>query len=522
MIGTPVITSPALSIENNIEMPQEFRKDHVTFNHFIFQNKANRNYLLIATIAAIIQFMIFKILYPYADFFSDSYSYIYGADDNLSFNIWPIGYSWFLRYFHFITSSDTAVVSFQYFFLILSLLVLFFTVRYFYKPAKSTSNILFIFLFFNPLFLYVCNYINSDPLFAALSVLWLTQLIWIIHRPMIYQVVTHGILLYLCFIVRNNAMIYPFLSIAAFLLSNHRRFIKLAGIGFGLLLVLLFINHQRNAAYRLYGQKEFSIFTGWQLANNALYVRGHIDLDPELLPSPESRRLDSFARVFFSSRKPDFNQRIKYYVANYYIRESKAPLKQYFLSIDSSVTDREYLLSWAKASIPFKEYGSYVLQHYPLEYAQYFMGLNLRHYFFPPLEKLEVYNLGSKTVWRTAKDWFDYESRNVKVSSYTAQKNILRIFPTLFFFINICFIGSVAYLLISKKFKKLDKENRLTIFLIVLFWLLNFSFSVFSTMNVLRYQVIPLILLFSYTILLIEWADRNVTVSQAANPVLTT
>lgn len=507
MTGVPVINNPAVP---ELQMPDEYRKGHITFQHFILQNKSNRVYLFIAGIATIVQFVIFKLLYPFADFFSDSYSYIFAANANLDINIWPIGYSWFLRYFHFITTSDTAVVTFQYFFLILSSLIFFFSILYFYKPAKTTSNIIFAFLFFNPLFLYISNYINSDPLFAALSLLWITQLVWILQRPMIYQVVTHGIILYLCFIVRNNAIIYPFISVAAFLLSNHRKSMKFSGIAFGSLLVLLFINHQRNAAFKVIGQKEFSLFTGWQLANNALYVRNHINLDPNDLPSEGAQKVDSFARIFFSKVKPSFNDRIRYYVANFYIREPKSPLKQYLNSYDSSLTDAEYMENWTKATVPFKEYGTYIMKNYPGSYVKYFVGINLRHYFFPPLEKLEEYNIGRDKVGGMAVTWFNYKSPQIKVYSKDAQKTVLKLFPTIFFFLNVCFVASLLWLLFSKQLFKQPKQHRNTIILFALFILANLGFTIFTTMNVLRYQFFPMLIMAAIVFLMIEWSEIGV------------
>jgi hypothetical protein len=62
-----------------------------SFGYFILKEKSNRNYLLIAGIACIAQLIIFKLLYPYADFFSDSYSYIQAAAAHYDVSIWPIG-----------------------------------------------------------------------------------------------------------------------------------------------------------------------------------------------------------------------------------------------------------------------------------------------------------------------------------------------------------------------------------------------------------------------------------------------
>jgi hypothetical protein len=517
MNGNTIIQNPAVP---ELKIPVELSRDHVTFNQFIFRNKTNRNYLLIASIASIIQFVVFKLLYPFADFFSDSYSYIYGAYANLDINIWPIGYSWFLRYFHFITTSDTAVVAFQYFFLILASLVFFFTIGYFFKPNKSAINILFAFLFFNPLFLYIGNYINSDPLFAAISLLWLSQLIWIIQRPMLYQVVTHGILLYLCFIVRNNAIIYPFISAFAFLLSNHRRFSKVLGIGFGSFLVILFINHQRDAAQRVIGQKEFSFFTGWQLANNALYMYNHIEVDSNALPSEEAREMNRLSKEFYSHVRPEFDQYLTVYVANFFIRQPEAPLKTYFRAHFNPKTEKEKVRDWGKAGLVFGEFGKHLMKEHPGAYARHFMLRNVKNYFLSPLEKLEVYNLGSREVWPIAVEWFKYKSKEAKAFSFTFQGRLLSLFPAFFLFINACFVFGVVLSWIKGLYKQQDPFIWRSVLLIATFWFANLAFSVFATINVLRYQFFPMLVCVAFTAVVVSWMDEKKKITIPTLPKL--
>lgn len=512
------IPSTSLSTQN---IPAEYRQDYVTFRAFIFKNKTNRNYLLIAAIATILQFIIFKIFYPYADFFSDSYSYIYGAQENLDINIWPIGYSWFLRYVHFISSSDTLVVAIQYFFVIMASLLFFFTIRYFFQPARNTSNIIFAFITFNPLFLYICNYINSDPLFAGLSLLWMTQLIWIIQRPQLVQIFTHGILLYLCFIVRNNAMIYPFISALAFFLSGHRKFAKVFGIGFGALLIILFINHQRDAARRLIGQEEFSLFTGWQLANNALYTYGHIDVDSTIFETPEAAELNRISADFYKNASPEFDDFLSATVANHFIRHPKAPLKVYYKDHFSTESNADQVKHWGQAGLVFKEFGSQIMKNYPVAYVRYFMLRNAKSYFLSPLEKLEVYNLGQPDIWPLAVQWFQYKSNVPKVVSYTFQGRLLGIYPILFMFINVCFVICLVGTYFKNGLRITKPEFNAVLLLVLAFYLSNLAFSLFTTMNVLRYQFFPMMVFVAFASLCSQWMStaKKTKIEQTTAPI---
>src|SRR5688500_4453676 len=71
-----------------------------TFTDFILNNKVNKRYLLIAAIGIILQFIIFKIFYPFPDFFSDSYTYISVAQNKTAISFRPVGYSRFLAFLH--------------------------------------------------------------------------------------------------------------------------------------------------------------------------------------------------------------------------------------------------------------------------------------------------------------------------------------------------------------------------------------------------------------------------------------
>ncbi len=50
-------------------------------------------------------------------------------------------------------------------------------------------------------------------------------------------------------------------------------------------------------------------------------------------------------------------------------------------------------IDWGKASIIYGQYGKWLIKHYPVAFIRYFMLLNVKNYFLPPLEKLEIYNL---------------------------------------------------------------------------------------------------------------------------------
>ncbi|MBS1563400.1 MAG: hypothetical protein JST39_03380, partial [Bacteroidetes bacterium] len=46
---------------------------------FVFKEQPGRRYLIIAAIWLLLQWLLFKWLYPFGDYFTDSYSYLEAA-----------------------------------------------------------------------------------------------------------------------------------------------------------------------------------------------------------------------------------------------------------------------------------------------------------------------------------------------------------------------------------------------------------------------------------------------------------
>jgi hypothetical protein len=470
-----------------------------TFPSFVWQPN-HRVYLFVAVIGAIIQLIIFKLCYPYADFFSDSYSYIFAAAAKLEVNIWPIGYSKFLWLFRHITSSDTAVVAFQYLSGQLITLYFFFTLLYFYAPSRIISNIIFVGLFFNPLLLYLSNYISSDSLFLGFSLLWLVQLLWIIHRPRACQVFVHALLIAVLFTLRYNAMFYPAISAVALLISRRALVWKVTGIALPLLLIGLFVNHTRNAAYQLTGTRQFSIFGGWQLANNALYMYPFIT--EKSVPPAECRELDQLVKTYFS-RVPEELKTVSPRIGAFYIKYSKAPLKHYLVTHTDLENDSTYgISSWGSVAPMYGLYGHFLITHHPVAFTRYFLLPNAVNYCFPPLEKLEVYNTGREEVDRLAARWFRYPGTHVKAISPDIQGAILLMFPGIFLITNISFIWMLIEWIKTRKSRIPDKLFTQTLVIIILLLLINCAFSILASPIVFRYQVFPMILCFSFSVLM--------------------
>lgn len=476
------------------------------FLHFMLREK--RRYWQIAIPALILQFVLFKWLYPYPDFISDSYSYIDTASQHLNVNLWPIGYARYMSFIHSFSHSATLLLASQFAVLEVSLLLFFYTFLYFYRPAANTSHILFFLIFFNPIFVWLSNAVLSDALFNGLSILWWTQFIWMLHRPKRYQLLTLALLTGIAFTLRYTAIYYPLIGALAFALSAHPLRWKILGAILPLSLMIPFVIFTRQETKKLTGTAEFSVFGGWQIANNALYMYDHIDVDTNHLP-PGSLTLDRMVRRYFKAVPPQARE-LDPFPGTFFIKVPDAPLKAYSYRFYKSYNAVGQFQAWGAVSPMYNAYGKWLILHHPLAFARYYCWLNTKNYFIPHLEKFGIYNFGSDSVWDQAAIWFDYPSPHIRsISAETLPAIVFYGYPAVFMLLNLYFIAVFCWLLMRRQWNRLPPFFMRCCCLLGIYLLVNFAFSILATPVVLRYQVMPFLLLLSYGLGLLEFTDKS-------------
>ena len=486
--------------------PVRPRVKHPFLVDYLWNNKPNRAWWLVGIVVFVVQFILFKFRYPYANYMPDSYSYLEAAASNLDVNIWPVAYSKFLRFISVFTHSDKIVVGLQYLFLQCSSLVFLFTLLYWLKPGRVIKIILMLFVLFNPLPLYIANYISADALFIGLSQLWLSTLIWIIFRPSPGIIFLHAAFLLACFTVRYNAIYYPFVAILAYVLSRQAWKRKLAGVALGLTLVAISFVFTSQKMKTTTGQWQFSAFSGWQMANNALYMyqtipaaeRGPVPTRFSALETMVRQHMDTLKKVKFSH-----DDSVNTF---FYLWSGRGPLHQYMERQYKKDSTTPYFKRWASEGPLFAAYASYLIRKYPMQFAQAFLFPNAIKYAVPPTEFLGTYNMGGDSVGKMAKDWFQYKTRRVAKHNKTKPETIAATewFPV---------FGSVANLLLimgligvvflgAVHWKEYGLPQILAVILTL--WLANSAFSIFASPIVLRYQVFPLLVAFCVGSILME------------------
>lgn len=464
--------------------------------------------------SATIQFTFFKWIYPFPDFISDSYNYLETSLKNLPVNLWPIGYARFLSLLHATSSSHLFLTAIQYMIIQASLIYFYVSITSLYPLPRLYKRILFVFLFFNPMFLILANCVLSDAIFTAITLFLFTQYLQMLKKPSIETLIIQTLLIGIAFSIRYTAIYYPIVSIAAILLAGYKPFIKLAGITAPWLLILPFIFYTRQKTKEVTGTAEFSVFGGWQIANNALYMYNYIEVDSTQLPAG-TEALDRMAKQYFKNVFP-YSPPIKEIQGTYFIKMPNAILKPYQAQVLKTQKPKSILHAWGLVSPIYKTYGTWLIKKHPLAFARYYLWLNTENYFWPYLEKFGTYNTRQLTVGKNAVRWFKLNSNVVSIkTSIEFQGYIFAVFPLLFLLLNVFFLLLGILYLWSGSYRKSPAFVNKSILLVAVFLLVNFGFSVFATPVVLRYQVIAMLLLACYCLVLLHYTEDKKSANAA-------
>ncbi|SEW53927.1 hypothetical protein [Chitinophaga arvensicola] len=473
---------------------------------YVFKNPANKWFAWVAILSIFLQLLVFKFLYPFAGFINgDSYVYLEAAYHNAFVNTYPIGYSKFLRLISVFTHSDTVVVALQYLLLQCSTLSLVFTLFYFYNPTKLTRVLLFGVMLFNPAYLYLANYISSDAFFLALSLTWFTLLIWIMNRPTKLMIFVNAIVLFVAFTVRYNALFYPVISVVALLLARRKVMMNIAGFFLSIVLIWIFVWTTSNRYEKGTGYRQFTPFTGWQLANNALYAYRFVDSANRKEVPVQFHKLDRMVRSYFDSSRDIRTHPSESLIAStVYMWDPRSPLCLYMEEEFKKDSSASALKKWASVAPMMKDYGSFLIKNYPIEFMKFYLIPNAIKYYSPPVEFLDHYNTNIDSVNETAKVWFDYKSNKVKCYFKDFQVTTLDFYPVLTGTMNVVLVFSLISFVLLRGYKH-NEELKKGLVLLATLWAVNFGFSVFASPIALRFQLFPILISLSFTFLLIEF-----------------
>jgi hypothetical protein len=483
----------------------------VAFKIWIWKDTENRLLLKFSALAVIISFGLMKFLYPFPNLMPpDSNSYLKAALSNQFINLWPIGYSKFLRLISCFTNFHFVLVLLQYILLQASVLYFLFSIRYFINPGKWSFRILLAITILNPLLIQIANFVSSDALFTILSIVWFTQLLWIIYEPTKGILLWHAIIILLAFMVRFTALYYPFISVVVIVVSPASRMIKFTGISLILLLLGVFFGATAYHYKTKTNTVQYSAMGGWQIGSNALYGYAYAKPIPvkdvpaqfKALHEIVNKHMDSLNRIPLSKR-PDQE------VAVYYFWDFKSPLRVYMSRLYPETSDEEFFYKWAKFGPLYASYGRFLISKYPVEYLKHYLWPNFLKYYAPPVKFMGYYNMEIETVDPIVVNWFGWKNNKLPTYFKNRKIQITMPFPMIFAAVNIIFIlGFISFMMLGG-FKNCSKFCKQIFWCTISVWFINMAFSVLAAPIELRYQIFPMVFTLGFVWFLMDYTIKQ-------------
>ncbi|MGN7821019.1 hypothetical protein ACTJJB_12880 [Chitinophaga sp. 22536] len=484
-------------------------KGTVSFKKFVLGDTFNKNAIWVCFLIMCVEFGVFKYFYPQAGFINaDSYSYIQSAFNNLSIDTYPIGYAKFLRFFSIFSTSDTCLVAIQYLMIQFSMIWMLYSFFYFFDLRKWIRGLLLVALVLGPVSLFLSNYVSSDALFFALSINWFTILIWILQKPSVPLLIWHSVVIVMAFMVRYNALFYPIISGLAFLINRSFLKEKIVGILISFILIGSFVLFTGGQYKNLTGSFQFSPFTGWQMANNAMYAYRFIDsMHREEVPD-RFKELDQDVRNYFDSTKNYFKYPQELLLANtFYMWRKESPLRVYMNRLYRKDSSAVEFKKWASVGGLYNEYGKMLIKRYPAAFARYYLWPNFLKFYAPPVEFLQIYNSGLDTVQTTGRNWFKYSSNKLKYRTKTRVVEILDWYPVFNGVLNALFVMmSFSFFALGGRY---SMNNLFHVWCLYFsFWTVNLLFSVFASPVALRFQLFPFSLCMLFNMVMLDFVIK--------------
>jgi hypothetical protein len=130
----------------------------------------------------------------------------------------------------------------------------------------------------------------------------------------------------MAFSVRYNALIYPIIATITLLLSRQSIARKLLVIGAGFLFVAAFVFFTAGKYKELTGVWEFSPFSGWQIANNAIYAYRYVESESRKECPERLHELDYAVRHYIDELDLEKHPAERLKAGTVYMWDDRSPL----------------------------------------------------------------------------------------------------------------------------------------------------------------------------------------------------
>lgn len=355
----------------------------LSFFSFLKEKEQKTELLALLSLYGLLNVLLYYC-YPYPMSYFDSANYIYCAQTDVYGGFRPMGYSWFLQFFHAISNSFYFIGMGQFWFNALATCFFLFTIKYFYPPKNKPAFYLFaLAVILSPVTLYLTHWVMSDSVFTSLTLLWLTSGIWLMHRLNWLVAAAHLIIMLLAIQVRFVGLFYPAVT-CLMLLFAYRLRLKALAVVAATILVPFFIHHSiTKTTTELFGVESFSGFSGWALANNAVSIIPYSDLKPEEIKDPQLRWIHQHV-----VQQPDSFYSPYHIVKTSFIWENEHAGKLVMQELQKHL-QLSYTSSWIHTGELLSRYGKLLILNDPLAYLRHYILMNVKELLYPSVTIFE-------------------------------------------------------------------------------------------------------------------------------------
>lgn len=320
--------------------------------------------------------------YPYPLITEDSPNYVYCAITDVYGGFRPMGYSWFLQWVHALSARIVFVGAAQFWLHAACTAFFLLSVKYLFPPRRPWVFYLFALgTMLSPVALYLTHWLMSDSPFASLTLLWLGTGLFLLRRVNWLVAAVHVAVMIFAIQLRFVGLFYPFFTAAGLLLAHGWRGGRAWAVAAASLFGAYFVYHNvKRETYRLYGIESFSGFSGWAAANNAAAMLPHVKLPLENLANdPELQFVHATVSVL-----PDTCYNVRRIVRTSFIWNKGFGGKLVLDAVRQQMPGN-YPGAWIYTGELLDRYASYLRRHYPLEFARYFLLMNVGQTLKPSL-----------------------------------------------------------------------------------------------------------------------------------------
>ncbi|MBZ0099479.1 MAG: hypothetical protein K8F30_10360, partial [Taibaiella sp.] len=337
-------------------------------------------YISVHTILAIVYFFAYKAIkqaYSIPHITWDSNYYARAAFYH-DFRLRPSGYPFFLRQLGNFAPSINAVANAQFIIHFCSCIMLLYCVNRIFRLNIILYTALGLAMVLEPVALYHSNSILSDQLFSSLTMLAMATLLLYTNTRKYPWLLLHVCLVFTCIEVRHIALFYPFFSCFILLLVSKQW--KVTAINIVMILAVFFVLYKWHIKdnTRKYSSPVYSPFSGWTMANNALYCLHKANVNPVDIKDQEMRSIYQYMR-----HSLDSTGLVNQTIGSEYLWNEKSPLNILRnKTIDSLYPyfgyDTSWHVSWYVLAPRFGQFGKHFQQHYPFAYLKGYVLPNIQ------------------------------------------------------------------------------------------------------------------------------------------------